>query len=885
MNGFPRLFSRFILRAMVREKVRATVSVIGITLGVAVIVAIRMANQSVTESFRVAVESVSGQTSLSITGVTGRLDESRLEDASWLRQFGTVSPVVETYAMTTTSPPVNADFQSGARQGELLHVLGVDVLVDLPIREYQLLRTSKENRSPTPRELLLLLTDPNAVILTEEFARRYGKDVDDEIELVFGSSPKRLIIRGLLVDDGPAGALGGNFALMDIAAAQWACDRLGLLDRVDIRLVDGLDPDATIGEIEQRLPAGLVVTRPEEQYGRTETMIEAFQFNLSALSGIALLVGVFLIYNTVSISVAARRREIGMLQAVGAGRWRVAGLFLGEAVLICAVGCLLGLLLGQWLAAKAVQLTAQTVETFYIANVARTSAASLRLGPTEIALALGTAIPLSLIAAGVPALEAASIRPVEVIRGAKRLVTGFHPPLRQLLLACALLSAGAVLTQQDTIDGLPIWGFVAGLLIVLGGALLVPLVLWLACQLVRGPLAQVLPAFRVEGRLAASNLTGAIGRLSISVSALAVSLAMMVAIAVLVGSFRDTVVYWLGSTLSADLFVRPTMLTSSVAEGSMGRGAREALLQDPDVVSVGWITTRQMAYQDTRIRLAATSLEIINAHRHLAFKEPDDAWNEVAQAIGRDHVLVSESFSLRFDARPGQTVALPTRNGPHSFQVAAVYHDYSSNQGTVMVDAETYRRHFAESAEALVPSSLSIYLRGGADVDAVRARLANTVGNGRDLYFASNREVRREAMRIFDSTFAITYALEVIAIIIAGLGVISTLITLIYERQREIALLSIVGATRRQIRRMIIVEAVILGAVSQAVGVLIGMALAVILIFVVNVQSFGWTIQFHIPWWFLVHSTVIILAVTALCGLYPASRAANIEAMRVVREE
>ena len=885
MNGFPRLFSRFILRAMVREKIRATVSVIGITLGVAVIVAIRMANQSVTESFRVAVESVSGQTSLSITGVTGRLDESRLEDASWLRQFGTVSPVVETYAMTTETPPGNLDSPRGRRPGELLHVLGVDVLVDLPIREYQLLRTSKENRRPTPRELLLLLTDPNAVILTEKFARRYGKEVDDEIELVFGSTPKRLVIRGLLVSEGPAGALGGNFALMDIAAAQWACDRLGLLDRVDIRLADGLDPDAAIAEIQQRLPAGLLVTRPEEQYGRTETMIEAFQFNLSALSGIALLVGVFLIYNTVSISVAARRREIGMLQAVGAGRWRVAGLFLGEAALICTVGCLLGLLVGQWLAAKAVQLTAQTVETFYIANVARTSAASLRLGPAEIAIALGTAFPLALIAAGGPALEAASIRPVEVIRGASRLVTGFRPPIRPLLLAGVLLTAGAILAQQDTVGGLPIWGFVAGLLVVLGGALLVPLVLWLACQLVRGPMARLLPAFHVEGRLAASNLTGAIGRLSISVSALAVSLAMMVAIAVLVGSFRDTVVYWLGSTLSADLFVRPTMLTSSVAEGSMGRGVREALLRDPDVSSVGWITTRQMPYRNTRIRLAATSLETINAHRHLTFKEPEDAWTQVAQAIGADRVLVSESFSIRFDARAGQSVTLPTRNGPHAFRVAAVYYDYASNQGTVMVDRATYGRHFAESGEEIVPSSLSIYLRRGTDVETVRARLGDAIGDGRGFYFASNREVRREAMRIFDSTFAITYALEVIAIIIAGLGVISTLITLIYERQREIALLSIVGATRRQIRRMIVIEAVILGAVSQAVGVVIGMVLAVILIFVVNVQSFGWTIQFHIPWWFLVHSTGIILVVTALCGLYPASRAANIEAVRVVREE
>jgi putative ABC transport system permease protein len=389
----------------------------------------------------------------------------------------------------------------------------------------------------------------------------------------------------------------------------------------------------------------------------------------------------------------------------------------------------------------------------------------------------------------------------------------------------------------------------------------------------------------MEFRLAGSNLLGAIGRLSISVSALAVSLAMMVAIAVLVGSFRETVVYWLNSTLSADLFVRPTMLTSSTAEGSIGRGTREALLQDPDVTSIGWITTRQVAYEETRIRLAATSFQTLNKHRQLLFKSPRNAWQEVAGAVGSDRVLVSESFSILYGKSPGEPVELPTRHGPHRFVVAAVYYDYASNQGTVMVDPETYRRHFAESAEELIPSGLSIYVRSGADVKAVRARLADSVGSGRDLYFASNQDVRREAMKIFDSTFAITYALEVIAIIIAGLGVISTLITLIYERQREIALLSIVGATRRQIRRMVVVEAVLLGAVSQFIGVLVGVALAVILIFVVNVQSFGWTIQFHIPWWFLAHSTLIILVVTSLCGLYPATRAANIEAVRVVREE
>jgi putative ABC transport system permease protein len=239
---------------------------------------------------------------------------------------------------------------------------------------------------------------------------------------------------------------------------------------------------------------------------------------------------------------------------------------------------------------------------------------------------------------------------------------------------------------------------------------------------------------------------------------------------------------------------------------------------------------------------------------------------------------------LRYDKRPGDRFVLPTPQGLRQVAVAAVYYDYASNQGTVLMDGRMFQRLFGEDPAAS-PSTLSIYVRGGADPEAVRQRLAHGAGALQDLYFASNENVRREAMRIFDSTFTITYALELIAIVIAGLGVVSTLITLIYERQREIALLAMVGATPGQLRGMVVVEAVIIGGVSQLCGILLGLALALVLIYVINVQSFGWTIQFHLPLGFLGQSTLLVLAVTALWGLYPAARAANIRAIEVVREQ
>ncbi len=883
MTGYPRLFRRFILRNLVAQKTRTAVAVLGIALGVAVMIAIRMANQSVTESFRTAIELIAGEASLQVTGTAGRFDELLFRELDWVREYGSVSPVIESYIMLVEAPPAPPDPSAPPERGELLHLLGVDVLEDLPIRDYRLLRTSRENRDPTALEFLTLLADPEAIVLTEKFAGRHGLDVGDRVVMAFGSTRKGLTIRGLLLDEGPAKALDGNFALMDIAAAQWACDRLGLLDRVDVKLKPGLDPDRSVRQIAERLPAGLTARLPNERYGRTETMIAAFHFNLAALSAIALVVGLFLIYNTIAISVAARREEIGMLQAIGSGRRMVVGLFLGEALLIGVVGTAVGLPLGRWFASWTVAATAQTVETFYIAEAAEISAQSLSLGWIEIGMGIGLALPLALIAAAVPAWEAAAVRPIDVIRGTGQLLRSFRPPWRHLAVAASLLAVGWGLTRLGPWEGRPVFGFAAELLLMLGGAFTVPAVLWLVCSAVKRVLPRWLPRLRVESQLAGSNLLGAIPRVSISVAALGVSLAMMVAISVMVGSFRDTVVYWLDTTLRADLWVKPTMLDSSIAEARMAAEAVEAIRNDPEVAATGWFTARQLAYGDQYIRLAATDLDQTLEYGRLLFKSPADAPAAVRRRARADGVLVSESLSLKFDKGPGDTIVLPTTHGERPFTVAAVYYDYASNQGTVLMDGSTYGRHFAEGFPT--PSSMAIYLRPGTDAETVRKRLIRSVGDRQELYFVTNDDVRREALRIFDSTFTITYALELIAILVAGLGVISTLITLIHDRKREVALLSLLGATARQLRRMVVIEAVLIGAVSQLVGITVGILLAVVLIYVINVQSFGWTIQFHLPLAFLAQSTVLILAATALCGLYPAMRAARVDALQTVREE
>lgn len=878
MTSYLTLFRQFILRSLTREKLRAVITVLGISVGVGVAIAIRLANASALESFRTATDSIAGETSIQITGTAGRFDEMLISDLGWLRAYGQMSPVITGYAM------IELDSQSrGANETRdvFLQVLGVDVLRDRLLRRYRLLRVNDVGTEPSGRELLGLLADPKSVVLTEQFARRRGISIGNRISLLIGEARQGFVVRGLLLDDGPARVLQGNFVLMDIAAAQLAFNRIGLLDRVDVKLKRGLDINVAETEIESRLPGGLRVLRPETGYSQVEKMIAAFHFNLSALGSIALLVGLFLIYNTVSISVITRREEVGALRAVGASRVMVLALFLGEALLLTIVGTICGLGLGRLMASAAIRVTATTVETFYIASAATETVARYELGAGEIALAFAVALPLALIAAAGPALEAARVRPIEALRGAERLKKALKPSVRHLITSGVLFALAFGFSWIDPVNGLPVFGYAAAMALMFGGAFLVPGVLWLGCYVVNRWMARMFGPAGVEAKLASANLRASIQRVSISVAALSVALAMMVAVSIMIGSFRETVSYWVGETMVADIYAKPITRSATTDEGEISEEAIAAARGDSQVAAVYPFTTQQLVYDDEPIVIGAGDFTTFLDYGRLLFKSPVDARDRIREAIGRDFVTVNESFSLRYKKRVGDLLELPTAAGAHQFKIVAIYYDYSSSRGWVVMDQATLERHFPHAR----PTSLSLYLRPGADASEVSDRLYRKVGGNSQILFATNNVLRREVMRIFDSTFAITYALEVIAIVIAAMGVISTLLTLILDRRREIALLGFLGATRAQIRRMVVIEALLIGGVSQTIGIGIGSLLSMVLIYVINVQSFGWTIQFYFPAGFLIQSSLLILVVTGLAGLYPAAHAARVDAVRFAREE
>ena len=857
------LFRQFIVRALRRDPARGLVTVAGLSLGVAVVVAVRLANTASVRGFETALDVVAGRTSLEIVGAGVGVPEAQLAGMEWLREYGRVSPVLDRTARLETP--------DGA--GHRLRVLGVDVLRDRPFREYRLLRFSRQGGGPPPLELLDVLLDPASIVLTERFARRRGLDVGAPVRLVVGGAAHDMVVRGLLLDEGPARVVDGRLALLDIAAAQWRFDGLGRVDRVEVQLFDAAAIDDVERAVAARLPPGLRVQRPAQRGRQVERMLAAFHFNLTALSWIALIVGLFLVYNTVATAVIARRAEIGVLRALGAPRRLVLGLFLGEAAVLAALGAVLGAPAGWGLARAAVRLTAATVNTLYVTSQATVPP----LGLAEMALAGAVAVPLALAAAALPAAEAAGVAPVAAVRGDDAAAGGRRSPRRAALAAAGLFGAGGWFSTLDAVGGLPVFGLAAALAVVFGAAALAPVLL---AGLRRWGRAAFAGRFRVEGLLAHANLSAAAPRLAVSVAALAVSLAMLAAIAIMVGSFRETVAYWVGQTLRADLFVSAADREAAGASAGLSEAAERAVAAHPAVVAVDGFGSVDLPYgpDGDLIILGAGRFDVLLGHGALLFKAPADGRAAMREAIGADAVVVSESFAVKHRAAVGDGIELDTPRGPRAFRVAAVYYDYSSDRGIVAMDEETFAAHYGPRR----PGGLTVYLAPGADPDAVRGELLAGAGADHRLLIRTNRTLRAEVLRIFDATFAITWALQVIAIAVAILGVAATLLTLVLERRRELAALRLVGAGRRQIRRMVVVEAAAVGLVSQAVGLAVGVALSLILIHVVNVQSFGWTIQFHLPLGFLAQSTVLVAAATALAGLYPA-RVASRTAVEAAR--
>ncbi|GAC1579701.1 MAG: hypothetical protein NVS3B7_13860 [Candidatus Elarobacter sp.] len=481
----------------------------------------------------------------------------------------------------------------------------------------------------------------------------------------------------------------------------------------------------------------------------------------------------------------------------------------------------------------------------------------------------------SMVAAAFPALDAASTPPAITMRahGFERRRPRFAP--RAAIAGAVCFALAWALTRLPAIEGVPLFGYLSGLFIIFGGSLCAPLAV---DGLARAGTA--VAARRPSLALAAANLAAAPLRTSVAIASLMIAIAMMVSVAVLDSSFRTTIVAWADETLRADLFVRPLGLADASTDARFSPRVAERIGSVPGVAAVDTFRAVELPFRGRLTNLGATDLAVLADHNHLRLLGGADAAALAHTLPDTTRVLISEPFATKFGVGAGDTIVLPTPSGMTPFTVAAIYNDYSSDSGVVIVDVRTYRRLFHDDSV----NSIAIYAKPGVDLVHLRTAVVRAVLPLR-IDAETNRELRDLVVQIFDRTFAITYALDVIAITIAVLGVVSTLFALVLERRREFGLLRYLGVTTRGVRAVVLMEAAGIGFLGGGLGIAVGMVLSLLLIFVINRQAFGWLIELHVPWGFLSETILLVVVAAVLAGIYPAGVAARIRTADAVRTE
>ena len=837
---------RLIVRPLATDPVRALLTVAAVALGVAVIVAVDLASEASMGSFRSSMESLQGSASYEITQVGG-IPDTVYGELARLAEPLAFSPRVEGFARLPAT-------------GEEVPLFGVDLVGDTRLGSAGAMR----------RPGISGLADGRSVWATASL----GVSPGETLELVAGDRRLELEVQGVL-DSGSATA--ARFVVMDIAPAQRALGRIGRLDRIyvytqedergqgDARdwravLAPLLPPAASI------LPAG---TGTED----SRRMLGAFRWNLRMMSYATILVGAFLIYNTISAYIVRRRQQIGIARAVGASRSMVRAAFLFEGAVFGVLGVAAGLVLGRLLAIGAVDAVGQTVSSLYVSS----TPGEIAFRPWTIAVAVVSGIGVSVLSAWWPAREAAGVAPTEAMAGAT-LDYEVHTAGHRFTVAAAVLAVLAgVCCLIPPAGRVPVGGYVALVCLIGAAAMISPRV----STVVLGFCGRWLAApFGVVAGIAARSLAASLGRTSVIVTAMAIATALIVGMAVMVGSFRETVVNWVEYRLQADFYLSPAGGGGRGASSTMSEAVAARLEAVPGVEDVGHYRTYPIRYRDTPATLGLADVALYDRHSGIQFLEgpaPEAIWPQLAAG---DSVIVSELFSYRHDVHTNDAILLPLGANVVELGVAGVFYDYSGERGFVIGDRNALLEHLPDRRV----SSLSVYLAPGADFETSREALARAV-SGLEVLVTPTRTLRERSIDTFDRTFAITWALEAIAIFVAILGMAEALLNLVFDRRVELAQLRMHGASMGQIRGLILVQAGLLGVAACVLGLVLGAAWSQVNLLVIHKQSFGWSVQLHWPVAFLVGALGLVFAASVASGLYPARIGARLNPVEVLRGE
>jgi len=835
------------------HRFRTTLTVFGISLGIAVLIAVAVVNQSIMKSVATTIDDIAGKADLQLTAGASGFDGSLIDTVR-------AAPGVAKSAVVLEQTVTNRDPRAN---GERLLLLGVDFLNadDDYFRSYG----SSELKSIEANSFVFL-NSPHNIILSRSIADKLGYRLHDKVPLQTPLGKQDFEIWGFIDNQGVGRAFGGAIAVMDYGAMQVAFDRGENVDRIDIAVAAGANVGAVAKALKAAVGPTFSVDRPARRNDRVSDMLGSLRHGLTMASLVALVVGMFLIYNTMSISVVQRRREIGTLRALGATRRDVVLLFTLEGALLGLVGSTFGVVIGLGLAHVMLDGMAQTVSEMFMP----VSTQRLHVSRSLLVEMGALGVLATTIAAAFPARQAARSTAAQTLRTGAQ-VPLVRPATRLVpsdVVAVALLIAAWLLLRVGPIRGVAVGASGSCLALVSAAALLSPRLVLLAHRIAG---AMLRGSANVEARIANENLPRSLARTSTTVSALMVGVAMATSFAAFVGSFESSTIDWVDQTLPADLWITSaSRLAGGGASLPMASELSKPLSRLPGVDVVERVRMDDIEYRSFPVKLVASEMAAAASRIHLIMLEGTQ--DEALQKMKEGGIVVAENFSRRFGVHRGDRIALSGKNGPHMFEVCGVIIDYTSDTGMVMLDRATYADVWGDDRV----DTYKLYLKPGSDAEALRREINRRFSDQYDLFVLTNREFRDEVISMLDQAFAVMHVLEAVAIVISVLGVVNALLANVLDRIRELAVLRAVGMLRRQVAKMVVFEGGLFGIVGVLGGVLLGLAIGHVLLRYINVVQTGWYLPYRPSWTSIAEIALLVGTGSALSGWYPARYAARL---------
>ena len=813
---------------------RTLLATLAIAAGIALGVAVHLINASAAAEFGRAALQLAGAADLVVRGPRAGFDETLYPRIATLPGIALASPVLELEASRSGS-------------NESLKIIGLDVLRARQLQPALIVGTTGPAAD---------LFDADAIRLSAAAARALGVAAGDRLDFQVGTATVSLRVSGVLAD----GAYRQRLGIMDIAAAQWRFDRIGRLNRIDIRLQPGADPFAVQRALQPLLPPGVHILTPDAESERSAALTRAYRLNLDMLAMIALFTGAFLVFSTQVLALLRRRTQIALLRALGLTRRQILALMLVEGALIGAAGAAIGIAGGYLLAQQLLAHAGVDLGAGYF----RMLQADLLVAPGTLAAFLGLGITFAVAGTAVPAWTAARRPPAQGLRAGDTATDDVSNTT--VKTGIATLISGAALLRAPPVQGLPLAGYAAIALLLLGSVLVLP-------QVAAAMLARIRLRLAMPHALGLAQLQATPRHAAISISAILVSFSLVVAMLLMVTSFRVSLDDWLQQVLPADLYLRAA---AGGETAYLGTEQQQRIAQIPGIASVGFLRSQNLLLAPDRapVTLIARDLRAEDAGRTLPLVAAP-----VLPAPGAPPAIwVSELVADVYGLRPGQLITLPLGDPPQAWTVAGVWRDYARQNGAIVMDRAAYQ---ARTGDRLA-NDAALWLRPDATRAAVARDLRAMLG---PVEIADAGEIRRRSLAIFDRTFAITWALEIAALVIGLAGVSLAFSAQALARRREFGVLRHLGMTRREIGLMLAGEGALTAAIGALCGLATGSVIGLVLIQVINRQSFHWSMDLAVPWLALPALFLAIVICAALTATLGARFAMRQDVVHAVRED